>query len=242
MDSAYATEVRRLLQTLARQNRDTDRKSFLITSAGRGEGKSTTCALLGIVAARVFRKRTLVLDGDLRRPAIHRLLGIPASPGLAEILQGSAPWDSVVRPTPIPELFVIPSGHVHGSMVEAYQDISFRDFLARLRKEYDLIFIDSAPIVPVVEPLLMAEHTDGVLIVAMAGRTPLSLVRRMRQIMAHIENKIAGVILNNATEGLPYYYDYRYYGYEPESRRRLRPQGHRSGRHQAPPEEPAHTS
>jgi len=67
--------------------------------------------------------------------------------------------------------------------------------------------------VPVVEPLMMAEHVDSVLVVAMAGRTPLMLVRRMRQLIEPIFPKISGVVLNNAVEGLPYYYDYRYYGY-----------------------------
>jgi Mrp family chromosome partitioning ATPase len=82
-----------------------------------------------------------------------------------------------------------------------------------VRPKYDIIFIDAAPVVPVVEPLLMAEHVDSVLVVAMAGRTPLMLVRRMRQLIDPILPKVSGVVLNNAVEGLPYYYDYRYYGY-----------------------------
>ena len=85
--------------------------------------------------------------------------------------------------------------------------------LEKLRPKYDMIFVDAPPIVPVVEPLMMAEHVDSVLVVAMAGRTPLMMVRRMRQLIEPIFSKISGVVLNNAVEGLPYYYDYRYYGY-----------------------------
>ncbi len=237
IDSAYATEIRRLLQGLARQGKDTDRRTYLITSAGRGEGKSTTSALLAIVAAKVFRKRTLIIDGDFRRPTLHHLLGITSRPGLCELLYDPASSDLAVRPTPIPTLFAIPNGHSNGPLAETYEDSAFREFLASIREKYELIFIDSAPIVPVVEPLLMAEHVDGILIVAMAGRTPLNLVRRMRQIMTPVENRIAGVILNNANEGLPYYYDYRYYGYVPESSR-----GIRSGRHGASREPRASTT
>ncbi len=226
LDSPYVTEVRRLLQNLFRVNRETGRRTYLITSAGRGEGKSTACALLGIVAAQVFRKRALIVDADFRRPTLHHLLGLSSKPGLCDILRGSASPEAAIRPTPLPTLFAIPSGHAASPIAEVYDDAVFAELLGRLRSDYDLVFIDSAPIVPVVEPLLMAEHVDGILILAMAGRTPLSLVRRMRQIIAPVENRIAGVVLNNATEGLPYYYDYRYYGYESESRGALRPRRH----------------
>ena len=94
LDSAYVTEVRRLLQTLDRQGRDKDRRTYLITSAGRGDGKSTICALLAIVAAKVFRKRTLVIDADIRRPTLHHLLGIASRPGLCELLRGTVSPDA----------------------------------------------------------------------------------------------------------------------------------------------------
>lgn len=222
LDSAYVTEVRRLLQSLSRRGREADRKTYLITSAGRGEGKSTTCGLLAIVAAKIFRRRVLVMDGDFRRPTLHHLLGIAQRPGLSEVLQHRATVDVAIRPTPLPTLFALPSGVPAGPMAEAYDDEEFHRLIQQLRPDFDLIFVDCAPVVPVVEPLLMAEHLDGVLIVAMAGRSALSLVRRMRQILAPVSERVAGVILNNATEGLPYYYDYRYYGYEPTTRRRIR--------------------
>jgi Mrp family chromosome partitioning ATPase len=69
---------------------------------------------------------------------------------------------------------------------------------------------------------MMAEHADGLLLVAMAGRTPISMIRRMKGILAPVSAKVAGAIVNNATEGLPYYYDYSYYGYKPLLSRRDR--------------------
>lgn len=226
LDSAYVTEVRRLLQSLSRRGRDADKKTYLITSAGRGEGKSTTCGLMAIVAAKVFRRRVLVIDGDFRRPMIHHLLGLSSSPGLCEVLQHRASLESAIRPTPVPTLFALSSGVPQGPMAEAYDDDEFRNLIHRLRPEFDLILVDSAPVVPVVEPLLMSEHLDGILIVTMAGQSQLNLIRRMRQILSPVADRISGVILNNATEGLPYYYDYRYYGYEPTTRRRVRIRSH----------------
>ena len=213
INAPYATEVRRLLQTLARQDADQNRKVYMMASAGRGEGKSTICALLAIISAKIFHRRTLIIDGDMRRPTIHYLIGLPQRPGLFDALQRSQPLEVIARPTPLLNLFAITSGRPTGAIGESYNDQAFAAVLEKLRPQYDMIFIDAPPIVPVVEPLMMAEHVDSVLVVAMAGRTPLMLVRRMRQLIDPIFPKVSGVVLNNAVEGLPYYYDYRYYGY-----------------------------
>jgi capsular exopolysaccharide synthesis family protein len=222
INAPYVTEVRRLLQTLARQDTGSERKVYMMASPGRGEGKSTICALLAIIAARVFHKRTLVIDSDLRRPMVHHLLGISQRPGLFEVMHGSMSLEDATRPTLLSTLFAIPSGRPSGSMGEAYVDSAFASLLTKLRPHYDMIFIDAAPVVPVVEPLLIAEHVDALLIVAMASRTPLMLLRRMRHLLEPLMPKVSGVILNNAVEGLPYYYDYRYYGYEQSMPKRIR--------------------
>ena len=214
VDTPVVTEVRRLLQNLARQSRNGERKVFLITSAGRGEGKTTISGLLALVSAQVFRKRTLLIDSDLRRPAVHSLLGIAQTPGLIDIFRGKVSIESASRPTPIPTFWVIPSGKVSGSVANAYDDDAFASLLTTLRPRYDIIFVDSAPVVPVIEPLLMAEHVDAMLLVSRAGKTPVTMIRRMKQLVAPYADKIAGGILNNASDGLPYYYDYSYYGYQ----------------------------
>jgi Mrp family chromosome partitioning ATPase len=222
IDAPYVTEARRILQALSRHGKDAERQVYLVTSAGGGEGKSTICSMLALVAARIFRKRTLVIDGDLHRPMLHKLLGLSHYPGLFEAMR--APESEVIAPraTPIPTLFALPSGVPRGPIAGAYDDAAFRILLEKYRKAFDLIFIDAAPAVPAVEPILMAEHADALLIVAMAGRTPTAMARRLTQILAPVSSKIAGVILNNASEELPYYHDYRYYGYRPRPERPAR--------------------
>lgn len=224
IDAPYVTEVRRLLQNLGRHHGSTrpERQVYLVTSASRDEGKSTTCALMAIVAARVFRRRTLLIDGDLRRPTIHSLLRVARGPGLREVLQGTLSIRDATRPTALPLLSVIPRGDSVVQASEAYSDEAFARLIADSRARYDLILVDAAPVVPVIEPILMAEHVDAVLVVAMAGKTPVTAVKRSMQILAPVASKIAGVVLNNAMNGLPYYYDYRYYGYK---ERRPRPLG-----------------
>jgi capsular exopolysaccharide synthesis family protein len=208
-----------------------------VTSAGRGEGKSTTCALMGIVAARIFRRRTLVIDADLWRPTMHRALGVSFRPGMADLLAQKASLDAVIRPTLLPTLSVIPAGAASMPIAQLFDEALFGDIVARCRQQYDLVLIDSAPIVPVVEPVMMAQHVDALILVALAGRTPLNLARRMKQIVAPFRDRVAGVILNNATRGLPYYYEHSYYGYHDSSRRRGQ---RRSGESASPaPDDPA---
>lgn len=216
IDAPYVTEVRRLLQNLSRHHgsQKVERQVYMVTSAARDEGKSTTCALMAIVAARVFRRRTLLIDGDLRRPTVHSLMGVARGPGLREIFQQSVSIRDATRSTALPLLSVIPRGDSPASASEAYSDEVFASLLADSRSRYDLIFVDAAPVVPVIEPILMAEHVDGILVIAMAGKTPLTAVRRSMQILDPVVSKIVGVVLNNAMNGLPYYYDYRYYGYK----------------------------
>jgi len=221
LDAPYVTESRRLLQSLARRDTAEGSRVYLLTSAGRGEGKSTITSMLGVVAARVFHKRTLVLDGDMRRPTVHTLMSMRQTPGLREVLRGDVLAERAVRQVPLlPTLSVMTSGVARHSAHEMYDNDRFRDVLEILKPAFDLILIDAAPVVPVVEPLLMAEHADSVLLVVMAGRTPVNLLRRMREIIEPVAPKVSGIILNNATEGLPYYYDYKYYGYAAETPKR----------------------
>lgn len=221
-DAPHVTEVRRLLQTLLRGSRGQDARVYMLTSAARGEGKSTASALMAMVAARVFHRRTLLIDGDMRRPCQHLLLDIAQRPGLYEYIHGRASLEAVTRPTLIPTLSAIASGHPGRATAESYDDDGFARLVAAVRPLYELIIIDAAPVVPVVESTMMAEHADGLLLVAMAGQSPIPLIRRMREILEPVQDKIVGGIVNNATEGLPYYYDYKYYGYQPDRTRKSR--------------------
>ncbi len=216
IDAPYVNEMRRLLQNLYRQQRSatTEMRSYMVTSATRGEGKSTICALMAIVSARIFHKRTLLVDGDLHRPTIHSLLGVSRGPGLFEVMRGRAAIQDAVRPTSMQDLWVIPSGYPREAIGDWYVEGEFHRLLQELRPNYDVIFVDAPPTVPAIEPILMADHVDAILVVALAGRTPLAMVRRSMQILAPVTDKIAGVVLNNAVDGLPYYFNYRYYGYD----------------------------
>jgi len=215
-DDPHITEARRVLQALAREAEPAGRRVFLVTSALLGEGKSTLCALLGLVAARMSRRRVLLIDADVRRPSLAGLLGLPSRPGLYEAMYGGVPISELIRSTALPTLFALPSGSLPGEIArEPMVEETFRNTIEKLRESYDLIIVDGPPILAVADSLVMASAVDGVLLVVLAGRTPLAVIRQMRHLLKPLESKIQGIILNNVTRSLPYYYDYRYYGYPP---------------------------
>ena len=223
IESAHINEVRRTLQLLSRQESPAGHHVYMISSAGAGEGKSTMCGLLGIVAAKMFSKKTLIIDADLRRPSIHRVLGVAQRPGLTDIFASQIPPENAMRSTMLPNLRVMPGGSLLGKGTAAYDDRAFGDLIRQLRPSFDLIFIDSSPMLPVVEPLMIAEHVDGILVVVMAGKTPVTVLQRFRQVVEPVRPKVVGIIVNNAMARLPYYYDHRYYGYTSSGQGKTRP-------------------
>jgi len=179
INAPHVTEVRRLLQTLTRQDAAQNKKIYMMCSAGRGEGKSTVCALLAIIAAKIFHRRTLVIDGDMRRPTLHYLLGLPQRPGLYDVLHRIQPLDVVTRPTPISNLFAITSGRPTGSAGEAYIDSEFASLVDNVRSRYDIVFIDAAPVVP--DRAAVLEETSAE---EAAGRKDLVLPDRCGHVSA----------------------------------------------------------
>jgi Mrp family chromosome partitioning ATPase len=150
LDAPHITEVRRLLQNVFRMRTATDGeiRSYMVTSAGREEGKSTISSLMGIVSARIFYKRTLLIDADLRRPAIHPLLGISQSPGLFEAMRRKVTLADATHATPLPMLSVIPSGHMRGVISEAYADEEFQRIVNHATASYDLVIVDAGWVDP----------------------------------------------------------------------------------------------
>src|SRR3989442_12538745 len=123
----------------------------MMASAGRGEGKSTICALLAIISAKIFHRRTLVIDGDMRRPTLHYLLGLPQRPGLYDALHRFQPLEIVTRPTPLSTLFAITSGRP-ANVGEAYIDAQLGALLEEGQPHADVIFTRAARVLHRAQP------------------------------------------------------------------------------------------
>jgi len=212
-ESPIATEMRRLYSNIRHIDGRSPKRSFLITSANRGEGKSTVASHLALTVARFRGKKSLIVDADLRRPKLHDIFNVPKEPGLYECLNGEIDPLDAVKDTPIDNLKVIPAGRRVKSPAHLFEGDVMTELFEKIKFYYDIVIVDSAPIIPVSDPMLISSVVDGVILVLLAGRTPRNVSMRARNILLDANANLLGVVVNNMSEVLPYYYDYRYYGY-----------------------------
>jgi capsular exopolysaccharide synthesis family protein len=215
-ESPIATEMRRLYSNIRHIDGRSPKRSFLITSANRGEGKSTVASHLALTVARFRGKKSLIVDADLRRPKLHDIFNVPKEPGLYECLNGEIDPLDAVKDTPIDNLKVIPAGRRVKSPAHLFEGDVLTELFEKIKFYYDIVIVDSAPIIPVSDPMLISSVIDGVILVLLAGRTPRNVSIRAKNILLDANANLLGVVVNNMSEVLPYYYDYRYYGYTEE--------------------------
>ena len=211
-ESPVATEYRRLFQNLKKADDQAELKSILVTSAITGEGKSTISALLAITAARKGN-RTLLIDADIRRPSIHGLFQLERYHGLVDVILDAEPSKNVIKKTSIDQLDVITAGKATAHPSELFNTPAIESLFRELKFYYDYLVIDSPPVIPVSDPMLLSLVVDGVLLVVKAGSTARQVARRAVDILTTNHANVLGVVLNNASNSLPYYYDHSHYHY-----------------------------
>ncbi len=218
-ESASGTEFRRLLHNMLNNPLlPDDGKTFLLTSATTGEGKSTIASSLAITASIYKMRKTLLIDADLRRPALHKLFGLDRDDGLSDVLSGNAKFEDCPRSTQLENLWVMTSGTQHGNPTQLLESQKLPDLLAAARFYFELVVVDCAPVIPVSDALLVAKEVEGVIMVVKAGVTPKEVGKRACDLIREAGGNLLGVTLNNVKEALPYYYNYRYYGYRYSSK------------------------
>jgi capsular exopolysaccharide synthesis family protein len=151
--------VRTMLLHAARSE---ELRVIMVTSACGGEGKTSVATQLAASLARAWRK-TLLIDGDLRSPAAHKLMEVPCEPGLSEVLRGEVTADDAIRPTPVSRLSILPAGHWDNPAIQALAQDNVATLFEQLKSQYDFIIVDSSPVLPVADTLLLGQHMDGVL-------------------------------------------------------------------------------
>lgn len=193
--------------------RNSKLRCLLVTSAIAGEGKTTTCVNLAGAFGRMGR-RVLLVDADLRRPRVHRVFRLPASPGLSEVLQGKARVeDAVVRPANA-EFDLLPAGSVPENPSELLCSTAFAHVVAEAKAEYDLVVFDSAVLLAVPDALLLSAEADGTLLVSKPGSVDRRALRRMRADLERSGARVLGVIFNQVDPtSNPHYGSYMYSPY-----------------------------
>ncbi len=167
---------------------------IMVTSAVGGEGKTSLASQLAASLARAW-KRTLLIDGDLRNPAAHRVLNVPRDPGFSEVLRGEVEAAQAIRATTISRLWTMPAGHWDAHAVQALAQDQVRAMFQALKQQYDFVIVDSCPVLPVADALLLAQHVDGVLFSVMRDVSRIPAVWSAQQRLHNLGIRTLGAVV-----------------------------------------------
>lgn len=223
-ESFIAEQYRILYTKINELSKGGSQKIFAITSALQNEGKTVTALNLAVVMAKNFGKRTLVLEGDFRRPSLPLYLKTELEEGLVDLLSSKADMHTTMVPvahTLIPfaddNLTVLPAVRKTQNSSSLLSSQRLRSLFEILREQYDFVLIDAPPILPLSDMNIFEEVVDGILLVVRAESTPQAAVAKaIEELGAH---KILGIVLNDVQRGLSSYYRYGYryhYSYKPD--------------------------
>jgi capsular exopolysaccharide synthesis family protein len=211
--SGFEEAVRTLRNSIMLTDFDRRLKCILMTSASPSEGKSTVAAHLAIAHAEQGHK-TLLIDGDMRRPSLHKLFGVDNVAGLSKVLEHGIDWHEILlKPRPDLELQIMPAGPSTRRAADLVGG-ALPQLLDRAREEFDLVILDAPPLLGFPEPLQMAASVDGVIVVTRAGQTERKAVAAVLNTLGHLRSNVVGLVLNEVRKdmGGGYYYGYGYYG------------------------------
>ena len=213
----FCRNIRTHINFSAREDGQPPRR-LLITSAGPREGKTTSSINLGITFASTGRRVCLV-DADLRRPSLHHAFGLPNETGFSSLVLGGLDPREVAQPTPQEGLYILPSGPRPPNPAELLGSPACKAALDRLNEAFDLVIIDSPPVVAVTDAVVLSTEVDGVILVVKSFKVARDLVMQAKRQLVDVEARLIGVVLNDfdiQRKSYGYYYYYTYYGADRE--------------------------
>jgi len=214
-DSPHAEAYRVLRTNLLFSRKDPKTNSITVVSGGAGEGKSTTIFNLATVFAQ-NGSRVLLVDSDLRRPSLHKLLNVSNSLGLTNFLLKQNTLEEVIQTTSLPTLHFLASGKLPSSSLGILNSAQMRDFIQKAKERYDFVFFDSPPIMGVSDASILASEVDMSLLVIQYRKYPQVMTLRAKQMVEKVGGNLLGVVLNNiniSQDSYYYYYSGYYYDY-----------------------------
>lgn len=209
--SAAAEAYRTLRTNIQFAGLDRPCKTIVVTSAAPSEGKTTTAANFSAVCAQ-SGSRVLLVDGDLRKPTLHRIFGLDNQRGLTTTMIEGKSLADVAVPTRVPNLSVVVSGPLPPNHAELAASRRMHDLLEAATRVFDLVIIDTPPVLSVSDAVALAAQTDGVILVVRGGKTSGEAVRRAAEQIDAVKGRILGVLLNRVDMRRDRYYA-DYHGY-----------------------------
>jgi capsular exopolysaccharide synthesis family protein len=212
-DSLFVEKYRLIRTSIMLSSAKEPPRIIGISSALPSEGKTSTTINMAVSFSQLGKK-ALVIDGDLRKPRIHKIFNLKNSSGLSSFLAGRVDFNKVIRETSIPNLFVVPSGPLPPNPVELIDSDVMAALLEKLLEKVDIIFIDTPPLVGIVDAIVLGKYAHGTILVTWAGKTHRSALEKAKQELDQFNIRTLGVILNRAAEKRKFYgQGYQYYSY-----------------------------
>jgi succinoglycan biosynthesis transport protein ExoP len=204
--SAEAESFRTIITNIEFSSTETPYSALLITSSGANEGKSFVAANLAVAMAQ-NKDRVILVDCDMRKAIQHSIFGLGNQAGLANLLVGNAELESVIQDTDIPNLKLLSCGPTPPNPVELLKSQKMDEILSKLRAAYDVLLLDSPPVLPVADSLILASKLDGVLLVADLDHAPREVIRQAQEQLSKLDIPLLGLICNKvgASKSNPYY-------------------------------------
>ncbi len=193
-------------------NRTGDLKVIQVTSPVPGDGKSTLSSNLAVTMAQSGRS-VLLIDADFRRPRIAKLFNIESDNGMATAVAGACELDDAIHPSSIPGLSIMPGGRRPSNPAELLSSQRFADLLGALREKFDVIIVDTPPLLAVSDPSAIAAVVDGVVLTIRLRRNVKPLVTRAARILESVDSKLLGIVVNGVSQDAGYGYNYGYRDY-----------------------------
>jgi len=212
VDSPHAEAYRVLRTNILFSRKDEKLNTIAVVSAGAGEGKSTTVFNLASVFAQ-SKQRTLIVDSDLRRPTLHKMLGVNNNLGLTNYLMKQNTLEEVIQTTDLPTLDFLASGKLPSSSLGILSSVQMKELINELKRRYDFVFFDSPPIMGVSDASILASEVDMTLQVIQYRRYPQPMNIRAKQLIEKVGGNLVGIVLNNInmSQDESYYYYSGYY-------------------------------
>lgn len=198
-------------------------KTILLTSSLPHEGKTLTSVNLAGSFAQAGKK-TIIIDCDLRRPRIHKLLSCEKAPGLTDYLFGNLYYEEIIRTSEMNNLFVIPSGTKVSNPAEVLGSVKFYEFMKKIEEDFDIVILDSSPVLAVTDSEILSHLVDVSIIVVAAHSTETDVLKNAAELLNKDHNSTIGVLLNNFVykNGYGNYYkSYTYYDDRPRKKERI---------------------
>ncbi len=205
--SALSEAFRGLRTSVLLSSAERPPRTLLVSSAQPGEGKTTISTNVALSLAQLGH-RVLLIDADLRRPSVHKMLQLPNRPGLVSYLTGQSDWQSLVQPSAAPGLDVFVCGPIPPNPAELLSSERMRNLIQQAATRYPFVLLDSPPLLNVADSRILATLVEGVVLVVKASGTARDVVRRAHVYARNVGANVIGVVLNNLDVRADGYYGY----------------------------------